>query len=697
MVSPILMPVPKQQFFNNAGLPLVGGKVYTYAAGTLVNKATFTDAAGTIPQANPIILNARGEPDNMIYWSGVYDIVITDFLGNLIYTVAGYSTDPAGLQGILPLLQSAAGASKIGFTVGGAGSVLMDLDEVLKGLFITPEDFGATGASAFPGDTVAVQAALDDGRPVRFIRDYYVDTIVIGGIGRTVDFNGYGLIGCAGYGPDYLLAITGRELVLNKVKVNANFLAYGSAIRWHSLSAGAPAQYNKVYGMHIAYATNGLTFGQQIGTPSVDAAQSENVIYSLTFRGVRNCFTGNQSNGFLTLVNPVLDCNPYEWSTQPGYDVTAYQTAARCFNNALCVLVIVGGEILKTSTQLGYGFEGKGFITLGAQYEIGCAWGFLTGGATIKDGGGYMASDSKSVFVISAAAPTGSQLLLDNFTVKRGAGVGSYSGAVMIDSSANQAFTPTLTNCSIDEWKANYLVSGCKYKLDNVYLSLLNDYLSTTGRNILRADPYGGDVPAGGGACEAWTISNIYGGGAPTVKSVATTALRGCTSAIEFTPSGGATDFFSRFARVPAGRHLLVNARTLRTSGGGTARMNVSFYGADRVLIGATSSTVLSPSTTVPGLFNSLFIIPAGACWVRIEPNQDLSTVMWISDLSAVVLGRDFSDNGQIYANAAPTTGVWMRGETVRMIDPVAAGYSGYVCVLGGSPGTWKGFGLIQA
>jgi len=62
--------------------------------------------------------------------------------------------------------------------------------------------------------------------------------------------------------------------------------------------------------MRISNAVNGLIYGQVVGSSSVDAAQSENTIYSLTFRAVQICFTGNQTNGYLTLVSPTLDCNP---------------------------------------------------------------------------------------------------------------------------------------------------------------------------------------------------------------------------------------------------------------------------------------------------------------------------------------------------------------------------------------------------
>jgi len=57
--------------------------------------------------------------------------------------------------------------------------------------------------------------------------------------------------------------------------------------------------------------------------------------------------------------------------------------------------------------------------------------------------------------------------------------------------------------------------------------------------------------------------------------------------------------------------------------------------------------------------------------------------------------------NNQMYyrglGTAAPASGTWLKGDIVWNETPAAAGYIGWVCVTAGTPGTWKGFGLIQA
>jgi hypothetical protein len=48
------------QFFDNNGVILSGGKLYSYAAGTTTPQTTYTSASGSTAHTNPIILNSAG-------------------------------------------------------------------------------------------------------------------------------------------------------------------------------------------------------------------------------------------------------------------------------------------------------------------------------------------------------------------------------------------------------------------------------------------------------------------------------------------------------------------------------------------------------------------------------------------------------------------------------------------------------------
>lgn len=82
----LLSPNPKQQFFDANGEPLVGGKIYTYEAGTSTPVATYVDSAGVTQNTNPIILDSRGMCNIWLLTSTSYKYVVKDADDVLIFT-----------------------------------------------------------------------------------------------------------------------------------------------------------------------------------------------------------------------------------------------------------------------------------------------------------------------------------------------------------------------------------------------------------------------------------------------------------------------------------------------------------------------------------------------------------------------------------------------------------------------------------
>ena len=91
-MTDVLSPSPKQQFLDNNGRPLVGGKLFTYQAGTTTKLSTYTDSGGLTANANPTILDFRGEANIWIPPNIAYKYVLapesdTDPPANPIWTV----------------------------------------------------------------------------------------------------------------------------------------------------------------------------------------------------------------------------------------------------------------------------------------------------------------------------------------------------------------------------------------------------------------------------------------------------------------------------------------------------------------------------------------------------------------------------------------------------------------------------------
>jgi hypothetical protein len=74
-VPNVLTPNAKQAFLDNNGLPLVGGKLFSYVAGTSTKLATKVSSSGA-DNANPTILNFRGEADVWLPPNVAYKFVL---------------------------------------------------------------------------------------------------------------------------------------------------------------------------------------------------------------------------------------------------------------------------------------------------------------------------------------------------------------------------------------------------------------------------------------------------------------------------------------------------------------------------------------------------------------------------------------------------------------------------------------------
>lgn len=71
-----LSPLVRQQF-NNNGSPVANGLLFSYAAGTTNKITTYKDYTGTVPNTNPIVLDANGACDVWLDESQAYKLVLS--------------------------------------------------------------------------------------------------------------------------------------------------------------------------------------------------------------------------------------------------------------------------------------------------------------------------------------------------------------------------------------------------------------------------------------------------------------------------------------------------------------------------------------------------------------------------------------------------------------------------------------------
>ena len=108
-------------FLTNTGLPLAGGLLYTYQAGSSTPLTTYTTINGTIANTNPIVLGTDGRlPSEMwLTYGYFYKFVLEDANSNLI---ASYD-NIYGILGTVPATSSAFTTGMILLWSGSTGSI----------------------------------------------------------------------------------------------------------------------------------------------------------------------------------------------------------------------------------------------------------------------------------------------------------------------------------------------------------------------------------------------------------------------------------------------------------------------------------------------------------------------------------------------------------------------------------------------
>jgi hypothetical protein len=228
------------QFFDNNGVPLAGGFIYTYAAGTTTALATYTTISGNIANSNPIVLDAAGRTPQEIWLTvgfgykfvlknasdsqiGSYDNIPSNALppfANDASSVAyeqGYQVTAGAFVvgksylitavGNTNFVSIGAASNTVGvyFTATGAGSGTgtAQLSRTVQAKFrdsISVKDFGATGDGT-TDDTNAILAAIagmpSDGSNLLFPQGtYIVNSDNVNGL----KFNGKTNFAVEGYG-----------------------------------------------------------------------------------------------------------------------------------------------------------------------------------------------------------------------------------------------------------------------------------------------------------------------------------------------------------------------------------------------------------------------------------------------------------------------------------------------------------------
>ena len=290
-----------QQFFSNSGVPLTGGLLYTYAAGTTTPLATYTTAAGSTANSNPIVLNSAGRLDNEVWLTSTltYKFVLKDSSG---VTIATYDDIP-GIGSVSGLTSGSSilyGNGSGGFSnvtigsnlsfVGGtlsASTGSSGTGSVTSVALTTPDAFTVTGSPVTSTGTLAVTYS---GNPI---------PLTSGGTGTSTLINNGVMLG-----PAY----SGATSVQFVAPGNAGNILTSTGTSWTSSPSTTPTTALAVGTYCFARATSfpfGTIFpGNDIsGSYLIPSGTYNLVTYSTTLPGTWRCmgFTDNGSSPTLFL------------------------------------------------------------------------------------------------------------------------------------------------------------------------------------------------------------------------------------------------------------------------------------------------------------------------------------------------------------------------------------------------------------
>ena len=637
-----LSPLPKLQFFDANGNPLSGGKLYTYAAGTTTPLATYTDSSGATPNANPVILNSRGEAS---VWLGAnnYKFKLSTSTDVEVWTVddiASYNYE------VLQSLAASGGSSLIGFLQSGSGAVSRTVQSKLRDVF-NVKDFGAVGNDTNETSVLINALAAASGNILTFEpgKTYRATSSLVVPANTTIELNG-STLKFVTTGATKNLDLRSGAIVRNgKVKNSGSSFAGSGDYQCPIIIGeyGSGIGYNNIILENLTIETacpdgNGIMVtgeSYDVSIRNIDFPDSAYMMIPILLHwgGANAPSSGTFHPHNISIENINVGAMTYATASDAGQILVS-----GCYN-----VNIKNVDIKDAHTAGLYIYSGD----YGFYYANAAIKEAANTGITVKNF--CVQTSDKYGCVIRGDAPMAPGVpiykipaLIENLQI-----LSAVDNGVELKYAQDTKFV----NCLVAN-AANGIVSdtaNCQriYILGGVFRNCTDDGIFLKNNAI--------DCVVNGAHCYA----NGYAGMETTATN---TRILNCTfgSASESTQ-----DFGVRIGPSSIGDVLENNVCLGAT--------NVAFSLANGTSYGAVSSFINnvgpSASTGTGGLLQVPF----------------------------AVLGAGNTAKKWMYGTAIPASGTWQVGDTIWNTAPTAGGFIGWVCTTAGTPGTWKTFGAITA
>ena len=218
-----VMPSPLFVGLDNSGNPLSGGKLHTYSPGTTSDLATYSDAALSSANANPVVLDAGGRAP--VYLSNTsYKFVLRDSADVLVWTRDNVQS------------------TQVTQVIANEHIPLFGTDEVGDNATAYPS--GATGAVIVPGSKIL---SLDNAN----LSGTWQLHGMLRGDGSGTPSITVGLMNATDADTTALVEVTSTSTVGARVTSGTITFASGTKLYACKVKAGSSANYGYAYGLEL--------------------------------------------------------------------------------------------------------------------------------------------------------------------------------------------------------------------------------------------------------------------------------------------------------------------------------------------------------------------------------------------------------------------------------------------------------------
>jgi len=682
------------QFFDNNGVILSGGKLFTYAAGTTTPQATYTSSNGVVAWTNPIVLNSAGRvPSGGEIWltDGLqYKFVLKDSNDVTIATydnITGINSNFVNYTNEQELQTATAGQTVFTLTTmtyqPGTNSLSVFVDGV--------NQYGPGALYAYTetdSTTVTFASGLHVGAEVKFTTSQINASSY--GVASQIGLTPYGWIS-AGNVQDAFEEVV-DDLGASSGSTLVNFIQSGTG----AVSRTLQSKMREIVSIKDFGAVgDGVADDTQAIQDAVDALAAVNggavFIPTGTYKitdsiKVTSSKISIYGEGADASIIEALSCNGIEITTPSSdrntqffEDFSLVGASGSTANWAAIVSVLPAGGVSGVDSRDGLHFNRLKIFDWNQGFLISDTWEWSIQFCKIQ----------KVTNPISLGSYSMVGRILNNFMVfENGDSHGGTANAYAIDFTGAVAEGIVFQNNQVFGFDRGV---NSPDTTNNIFFNVVaNDFSCVeycafigTVQNLFRCEGNYFEVRASDGVgvyikqqnSELNSQNNIH-------SNVFINNNAGNTNTIGVLAGAAATSYAWR-------NDIQFNLFT-------------GFTGFDISLLGSTGKTNIannrceSTATTA-----SIRIGTVSGAPVTVSQNWCVKNIQ-VDDSSNLTSGalllNQNTENNTYQAwrqTAAPAAGTWRKGDIVYNSDPATTEYIGWVCVAAGTPGTWLGFGQI--